>query len=189
MSNSDGLTQHEFERQHCGAGSIAGAVANGSSTQKLAPKPGRGQAHFAAHRERKLLYDGKAEPCSAVTARYARVGLREFFKDERLLLWRDAWASVSNVEAQTPIGARRHFNDDAACLGKLHRIAGEIEENLAQAPVVANHTRGRIAANETAISRPLSRALGESSSATLCIVASGSNGADSSSTRPASRRE
>ena len=67
--------------------------------------------------------------------------LLEFEKDPRLMLGRDADAGIAYQEIDLA-GRCAGFDDErnAARLGELDRVAGEVEENLAQARGVAEHT-------------------------------------------------
>ncbi len=126
-----------------------------------------------------------APPCFAV---HAGIGLREFLENQSLLVRRHARAGVTHGEAQTA-RTRRKFKHDAAGLGEFHRIAGEVEQDLTQAPVIPFDPEQRTRPHQSDDLQALSCAFGDNSSATSCIVASTSNGAVSISTRPASSRE
>ena len=70
----------------------------------------------------------------------AAVGLLEFLEDARLRVRRDADAGVAHREADlVGLGARLDDDGDAAALGELHRVAGEIEQHLAQPRGIAGH--------------------------------------------------
>ena len=59
------------------------------------------QPDLAAHGEGEFFDDRQTKPSAAMAARDARIGLRELFEDERLLIGRHAGAGVAHVEAQT----------------------------------------------------------------------------------------
>ena len=98
----------------------------------------------AAHPLDDAPRDRKAEAGAAELAGRAGVGLLELVEDAGLLLRRDADAGVANLEHDLA-GARPGLDHDAdaAGLGELDGIAGEIEQHLAEPRGVADDARGQ----------------------------------------------
>src|ERR1700687_43344 len=94
----------------------------------------------ATHALDEALRDGETEPGAAELARRAAVGLLEFEKDAALLRRRDADAGVAHQEAHVALSAAGLDDDgDPAAVGELDRIAGKIEQHLAQPRRIACH--------------------------------------------------
>ena len=86
------------------------------------------------------LDHGEAEARAAVFDRVRRVGVAELLEHAFARIGGHARAGVADREAQCGLGLLlRHAGDGdqhAPRLGELHRIAGEVEQDLAQPPVV-----------------------------------------------------
>jgi hypothetical protein len=67
--------------------------------------------------------------------------LRERLEDARALGLRHAGAGVGDGEAQPPPAAPLGQHQHAAALDELHRVAGEVEQDLPQAPFVGKDGR------------------------------------------------
>jgi hypothetical protein len=98
-----------------------------------------------AHQADELLRDGGAESRAAEAARGGLVCLGEAVEDLALRLGRDADAGVADRELEAHhrvgLGLHRHVHRHAAPLGELHRVAGEVDQHLAQVVRVAAHLR------------------------------------------------
>ena len=96
----------------------------------------------AAHALDDLVGNRQTQAGAAEFPRRRDVGLLEFQKDARLILQRDADAGIVHGDRYT-FWLRRRLDDDrhAAALRELDRIAGEVEQHLAEPRRVADHPR------------------------------------------------
>ena len=100
-------------------------------------RPAR-HADPAAHAFDDAPRNREAKAGAAELAVGAAFGLLELQEDARLLLGRDADAGVAHLEHDLVAhGARLDHDADATGLGELDRIAGEVEQHLAQACGIA----------------------------------------------------
>src|SRR4051794_6210383 len=96
----------------------------------------------SAHALRQIARDRKAKAGAAETARRIVAGLREFLEDASLFLGRHADAGIGDLGNEIDLLAvglaRRCRKRDrhAAGFGELDGVAGEIEEDLAQAQFI-----------------------------------------------------
>ena len=82
-------------------------------------------------------------------------------ENTRLVLQRDADAGVAHGDGNhVRLRGRLDDDGDAALLGELDRVAGEIEQNLAQPRGVADHARGQALVDIAADLQPFSCARG-----------------------------
>ena len=139
----------------------------------LAPGPGGGRADGeeegrpaadftrdgdgTAHELHQPLADRQTQAGAPLGPGHGRVDLAEDFEKEVHLLMRNAHAGIAHGEAYFPHvvhfrrgllhlrqGAAGDLEADFAPVGELDRVADEIEENLAQALVITDETRGQI---------------------------------------------
>ena len=82
----------------------------------------------------------QAKPGAAELAGDAAVGLLEFLEDAVVLVGRDADAGVAHQDVDLA-GPDAGLDDDrdAAAIGELHGVAGEVEQHLSQPRGVADH--------------------------------------------------
>ena len=97
----------------------------------------------AAHAPRQLAADRQAEP-GAARARLRVARLLERLEDALLRVGRDARPLVAHLEAQAARRESARGQPHLAALAELHRVAGQVEEDLDQAPLVAAHANGRL---------------------------------------------
>ncbi len=99
-------------------------------------------AQLAAHQRHQALADRQAQAGAAVTARGRGLGLRKAVEDVPALLVRDADAGIADGKAhRQPVAAARHQprrHHHFAALGELDGVAGQVEQDLLQAQVVAD---------------------------------------------------
>ena len=96
--------------------------------------------------------DGKPQAGAAVGSRRRTVRLRECFENRVLFFdWNaDACVCDGKVQMALTVGRRLidHLHDDFSPLGKLDRVIGEIDEDLAEAHRIADqmvrHVRGDV---------------------------------------------
>ena len=104
------------------------------------------QADPAAHQLDQLLGDRRPEARAAEAARGGLLGLREALENPLLRLGRDADPGIAHRELEAHAGLAlalaADVHGDAAMLGELHRIAGEIDQHLAQVVRIAAHRGG-----------------------------------------------
>ena len=113
---------------------------SGTMARKVEPCARRAlDLDAAAHALDDAARDGEAQAGAAELPRRAAVGLLELVEDAGLLLRRDADAGVAHLEHDLA-GAGPGLDDDAdaAGLGELDGVAGEIEQHLAQPRGVAD---------------------------------------------------
>ena len=100
-------------------------------------------AYRALHHLHQPLADGQSQSASTVGTRVGAVDLLEGLEDSTLILGRDADAGVLNLESQhDPCRAvlkQQGTHRDRALRGELGRVAGEVEQHLAQPPGVTPH--------------------------------------------------
>jgi hypothetical protein len=105
-----------------------------------------GDARFATHQLGQALGDGQPEAGAAVFARGRRVDLLECLEEAGATLFRDADAGILDFETHQQLVAlalqELCAQGNAAVLGELDRIAGEVEQGLAQpGGIAAQHGR------------------------------------------------
>ncbi len=104
-----------------------------------------GQAELAPESGGQALDNGQTQTRAAGAG--AGLGLLERLEDPGLRLRRHPWAGILDAEAhaQGAVGWRRlglgRRDQDAAGLGQLDRIAGQVEQDLTQTPVVGPKAR------------------------------------------------
>ncbi len=136
--------------------------ASAGLTRKTAPSPTvLSTRDLALHPLDDAAGDGEAEAGAAVTPAELAVALLEFLEQARHAVFGDAWTGVVNREREHAAAALLDDHPDAAGLGELHRVAGEVDEDLAQ-PVAGRRrrARGTSGATKAAISMPLPWAFG-----------------------------
>ncbi len=92
---------------------------------------------LAAHAFDDAARDGEPEPGAAVAAARAAVALLELVVDRRDALRRDAGAGVAHLDDDA-VRLGRHDDADAADLGELDGVAGEVDQHLSEAVAVAD---------------------------------------------------
>ena len=106
----------------------------------------------AAHEADQARGDGQAQARAAVAARRRSVGLLEHLEDGRLFLRRDADPRVGDDEVQHHVlfrvGFPRHFQAHLPGLRELDGVADEVDDDLAQAAIVADHHVGHFGMDE-----------------------------------------
>jgi hypothetical protein len=96
-------------------------------------------ADCAAHALDDAPGNGKAKTGAAVSASRGSVGLFEVVKDARLIFRPETDAGVAHLEADADTVLVRLGGDgDAARVGELDGVAGEIEQHLAQSRWIAD---------------------------------------------------
>ena len=116
--------------------------AEGRAAARLA-----GDRELAAHAGDETARDGEPEPGSLVAARGGSVDLLELLEDAVEPVGRDPRTGVGDGEADA-IAVARHAHADAALVGELHRVAGEVQDHLAQACRVPHHLAAEVAADQ-----------------------------------------
>mmetsp|Transcript_15772 Transcript_15772/g.43678 ORF Transcript_15772/g.43678 Transcript_15772/m.43678 type:complete len:281 (+) Transcript_15772:1423-2265(+) len=106
------------------------------------------QADLAAHQRGQLAADGQAQAGAAITPRRRFVGLRERLEQALLLVERDARAGVGHLDmhpfagtALAVAGQRPDPHRNATLLGELQRIAGQVQQHLAQSRGISDQRR------------------------------------------------
>ena len=126
-----------------GANGLAGAVGARQRDGEAERRPGRARLSTPMRppmRSTMRREIASPSPVPPNCARRAAVGLLELLEDARLRVRRDADAGVAHRGTDLAgRGAGLDDHRDPACLGELHRIAGEVEQHLAQARDVADH--------------------------------------------------
>ena len=92
--------------------------------------------------------DGEAEAGAAVTPAELAVALLEFLEQARHAVFGDARTGVVNRKREHAVAAVLDDHPDAAGLGELHRVAGEVDEDLAQPVRVADDARRHVRRDE-----------------------------------------
>ena len=95
--------------------------------------------HVATHQPGQVTADRQAQAAAAEAAGGRRIGLLEGLEDGGQRLRRHADAGVADLDLQ-PVGrgtGRAHIDRHIALRGELHRIAQQVEQQLAQAHLVA----------------------------------------------------
>src|SRR5262249_49562399 len=119
-------------------------------------------ADVAAHDGHQLFYDRQAESGAATRARHRRIDLVEGFENPRLLFGIDADPGVGEGATQDRLVfdaiGERHLDQDLAALGKLNRIADEVDQYLPQTGGVAGQTPGHLFGDEIDEFEPLAGA-------------------------------
>src|SRR5829696_900920 len=92
--------------------------------------------------------DGEAEAGAAVTPAELCVALLELLEQARHAVFGDAWTGVVNRKREHAVAALLDDHPDAAGLGELHRVAGEVDEDLAQPILVADDARRHLRRDE-----------------------------------------
>ena len=149
-----GLDRARRRDQHSGTGEIGRregrrvvlVAAGGFARQRHRHAEGRSGARHAldpdaaAHARDDALADGEAEAGAGELARRAAIGLLELAEDALLRVGRDADTGVAHRDGNV-VGpdAGFHHEGDAAALGELDAVAGEIEQHLAQPHRIADH--------------------------------------------------
>ena len=99
------------------------------------------QADAPPHELHQLAGDRRSQARAPEAPRGGLVGLRETLEDPLLGLRRDADAGIAHRELEPHRGRTvllgRHVQCHAAALGELHRVAGEVDQDLAQVVGVA----------------------------------------------------
>src|SRR5262245_48163871 len=106
-----------------------------------------------------LLGDRQPQTGTAVFSCYRRVGLGESFEDGCELVGRHTDSGVSDGK---PNGAWCwmirivcHFNNDGALIGKLYRVANEVDQDLMQAVWITDQRTGNVGGPMTGQFQPL----------------------------------
>ena len=76
------------------------------------------------------------------------VALLEFLEQARHAVFGDAWTGIVNREREHAVAALLDDHPDAAGLGELHCVAGEVDEDLAQPISVADDARRHVRRDE-----------------------------------------
>src|SRR5215213_552995 len=92
--------------------------------------------------------DGEAEAGAAVTPAELGVALLEFLEQARHAVFGDARTGVVNRKREHAAAGLLDDHPDAAGLGELHRVAGEVDEDLAQPIPVADDARRHVRRDE-----------------------------------------
>ena len=95
-----------------------------------------GERQLAAHEADQPAGDREPEPCAFEAAGVRAVALLETVEDRRPAIRRDARPGVDHREPRRVPFAALDGDADAALIGELDRVAGEIGENLAQAQAI-----------------------------------------------------
>ena len=148
-SNGDDAAISTAEPSSCG-GVNAGSPPSRAARERDGEAKGRSRAGRARHRDPSAhalddaLGDRQAEAGAAEPPGRSAVGLLELAEDAGLRVRRDADAGVAHRERDR-IGGGPRLDDhrEPALLGELHRIAGEVEQHLAQAASASPVTRAR----------------------------------------------
>ncbi|MNV31160.1 hypothetical protein D3C71_1224590 [compost metagenome] len=103
-------------------------------------------ADVAAHRLDEAFGDGRTKAGAFVPAGHADISLLEGFEQTRAHFRRDADAGIEDVKAQAhpAIGfgiEHGHADLDTAMVGELDRVAGDVEQDLAQVTQIAAQQR------------------------------------------------
>jgi hypothetical protein len=86
--------------------------------------------------------DHQPQAAAAVTARHRRVDLAERQEEPVRPIGRDADAGVPDREPDPPVAVRdRHRHGDRAVLGELDRVAEQVDQDLPDPALVADHRR------------------------------------------------
>ena len=102
---------------------------------------------FAAHQRHQLARDWQAEAGTAEAAHGIGAGLHEILENAAEFVLAHADTGIAQFEGDLPgivLGATDH-DRHAAGFGELDRIAGKIEQHLAQSQFVAAHDRRTLA--------------------------------------------
>ena len=106
----------------------------------------------AAHQLAQALADGEPESRAPVAARGGGIGLAERLEEATEPVRRYPDARVAHGEVDLVAGSiqrrRRHRDHDLARLGELDRVAQEVDQDLPQAPGVADEHRRHRALEE-----------------------------------------
>ena len=102
-----------------------------------------GQREFAAHQAYELARNRQAQPRALEAAGVRAVALLETVEDRPPAVGRHAGTGVGDREQRLAPRAALDRDADAALIGELDRIAGEIGENLAQPQAVRAHKARR----------------------------------------------
>src|SRR5829696_6297685 len=86
--------------------------------------------------------DGEPKAGAAVAAARAAVPLLELVVDGGNALGRNAGTGVAHFDGDLAGRVARYDHADAADIGELDRVAGEVDEHLAQAVAVTEHLAG-----------------------------------------------
>src|ERR1700687_3643265 len=115
--------------------------------------------HFAAHQLNQLLRNRQAESRTTVLTGRGSIGLRKAFEDVVQLAGRNADAGVRDRKAKADLlaGALLAFHAQVnVSLGReLDGVAGKVDENLPDAPRVADNASRRIGRNSQNEVEPL----------------------------------
>src|SRR5260370_20764005 len=106
----------------------------GAALAYRAPHPDR-----PARQMEQLLADRGPESGAAVAARSGAVFLHERLEDARVVLGSHADAGVSHLEGERrSLDSRQHADrgGDVPALGEFHRVAEQIDDDLAQSQTI-----------------------------------------------------
>src|SRR5690606_4221077 len=99
---------------------------------------------LAAHHLHQTGRDREAESAAAVASGDGTVGLGEGFEDALQLCRRDPGTRVGDAETdlhRLRADLRGDAHDDLASIGELHRVAHEVDQNLAETTRVPDQSR------------------------------------------------
>ena len=112
-----------------------------------------------AHQLDQLCRDRQPQAGAAVAPRRRAVGLRKCLEDRNVFVRRDAEARVGHAkvqhEAVRRVRDRLDAHHDFAALGELHRIADQVDDDLAETQGVADQRAGQLGWNLAAQLEPL----------------------------------
>mmetsp|Transcript_70462 Transcript_70462/g.166102 ORF Transcript_70462/g.166102 Transcript_70462/m.166102 type:complete len:643 (+) Transcript_70462:166-2094(+) len=104
-----------------------------------------GHAQLTAHQRHQLAADRQTQAGAAIAPRGRLLGLAEAGKDVLELVVGDADAGVADLEADACQGAvlaqQCQGQHDLAVLGELQRIAGQVQQHLAQSRGISDQRR------------------------------------------------
>ena len=102
-------------------------------------------AKLAAHHRTNLFCDRKSQPGAAELAGGGTIGLGKGIENNRLLVGRNTYSGVRDLEFQyhyrATILGQPHDQPNLALVGEFHRIAKQIGQNLAQAMLIADQVQ------------------------------------------------
>ena len=128
---------------------FAGRIAeHGGKAERAAPALFADNFDFTAHELRQFTADGEPKPRAAEAPRRGNIRLGEFFEQFRHDFGRNADAAIRYLETQCNgvLGKRIdfRFDDHATPIGEFHRVAHEVENDLAQPVGIAPNPRRHI---------------------------------------------